>query len=61
MDNKRYVKLTQMGVSSIQTLDRAVEEIHEAFKYALPTDIMEIRFVDMTETEYEALPEFKGY
>ena len=61
VEKKRYVKLTQMGVSSVQTLDLAIEELREAFKYALTTDVLEVRFMDMTEAEYEALPEFKGY
>jgi hypothetical protein len=50
-----------MGVSSVQTLDLAIEEIREAYKYALTTDVLEVRFMDMTDAEYEALPEFKGY
>jgi hypothetical protein len=61
VDKKRYVKLTQMGVSSVQTLDLAIEELREAFANALTTDVLEVRFMDMTEAEYEALPEFKGY
>jgi hypothetical protein len=61
VEKKRYVKLTQKGVSSVQTLDRAIEEIREAFQYALTTDVLEVRFMDLTEAEYEALPEFQGY
>jgi hypothetical protein len=61
VEKKRYMKLTQMGVSSVQTLDLAIEEIREAFKYALTTDVLEVRFMDLTEAEYEALPEFQGY
>ena len=61
VEKRRYVKLTQMGVSSVQSLDLAIEELREAFQYALPTDVLEVRFMDMTEAEYEALPEFKGY
>jgi len=61
VEKKRYVKLTQMGVSSVQTLDLAIEEIREAFQDALTTDVLEVRFMDMTEAEYEALPEFQGY
>ena len=61
MEKKRYVKLTQMGVSTVQPLDLAIEEIREAFQHALTTDVLEIRFVDMTDAEYEALPEFQGY
>jgi hypothetical protein len=49
-----------MGVSSVQSLDLAIEELREAFQYALTTDVLEVRFMDMTEAEYEALPEFKG-
>jgi hypothetical protein len=60
VEKKRYVKLTQMGVSSVQTLDLAIEEIREAFQHALTTDVMEVRFMDLTEAEYEALPEFQG-
>lgn len=59
-EKKRYVKLTSMGVSSIQPFDAAIEELRDAFKYALTTDVMELRFLDMTEAEYQALPEFKG-
>lgn len=58
---KRYVKLAQMGVSSVSTLDQAIEEIKEAYKNALPTDVTEIRFMDLTDAEYEALPEFQGW
>ena len=58
---KRYVKLTQVGVSSVSTLDQAIEEIKEAYKNALPTDVTEIRFMDLTDAEYEALPEFQGW
>jgi hypothetical protein len=50
-----------MGVSSVQTIDLAIEELREAFKHALTTDVLEVRFVDLTEAEYEALPEFQGY
>jgi hypothetical protein len=50
-----------MGVSSVQTIDLAIEEIREAFQYALDTDVLEVRFVDLTADEYEALPEFQGY
>jgi hypothetical protein len=55
---KRYVKLTQMGVSSVQTLDLAIEEIREAYQCAMSTDVLEVAFLDLTEAEYNALPEF---
>jgi len=60
MEKTRYVKLTQMGVSSVLPLDLAIEELREAFQYALTTDVLEVRFMDMTEAEYAALPEFNG-
>ncbi|MFA4986792.1 MAG: hypothetical protein WC712_09430 [Candidatus Brocadiia bacterium] len=61
MKKKRYVKLTQLRVSSIQPLDDAIEEIREAFKNAFTTDVIEIRFLDLSDDEYAALPEFSGY
>lgn len=61
MEKKRYVKLSQMGVCTIQPLDLAIEEIREAFNHALTTDTLEISFVEMTESEYKLLPEFQGY
>jgi hypothetical protein len=61
VEKKRYVKLTHMGVSSVQPLDPAIEELREAFKCAMTTDVLEVQFVEMTEAEYMALPEFPGY
>jgi len=61
VEKKRYVKLTQMGVSCVQTLDLAIEGIREAFEHGLTTDVLEVRFMDMTDAEYEALPEFQGW
>jgi len=61
MDKKRYVKLTQMRISSVQPLDAAILEIREAFEHAMTTDVLEIGFMDLTDAEYEALPEFQGY
>lgn len=61
MEKKRYVKISQMGVSSIVPLEMAIEEIREAYENALASDTLEMRFVDLTEDEYEKLPEFQGY
>ena len=58
---KRYVRLTQMGVSSVQPLEHAILEIREAHEHALTSDVLEVRFMDLTDAEYEALPEFQGY
>lgn len=57
----RYVKITQMGLSCLQTLDESIEMLKEAHKNALPEDVLEVRFVEMTEEEYEGLPEFEGF
>ena len=59
-EKKRYVKLTQMGVTSVQPLEVAMLEIREAFIYALPTDVTTLQFMDLTDEEYAALSEFEG-
>lgn len=57
----RYIKLSQMGVTVTCDLETALDEIRTAHENALLTDDMRVNFIELTETEYEALPEFEGY
>ena len=57
----KYIKSTQMGVSTTLTAQQAKEEIDLLIENALPTDVMEYRVVEMSEEEFEKLPEFQGY
>ena len=57
----RYVKTMQMGVSCIQSLGDALDEVKEAYENAMNRDVIELSFVDMTEEEFSKLPEFNGY
>ena len=50
-----------MGVSTTLTAQQAKEEIDLLIENALPTDVMEYRVVEMSEEEFEKLPEFQGY
>jgi hypothetical protein len=62
-ENKmKYLKTTQMGVSCIQTLADAKEELESFYENAFPgNDTLETAVVEMTEEEFEKLPEFQGY
>jgi hypothetical protein len=57
----RYVKISHMGVSSVMTLMQAREELNELYANALSTDVLELRFVEMSESDFEKLDEFRGY
>jgi hypothetical protein len=50
-----------MGVTVTCDLETALDEIRTAHENALLTDDMRVNFIELTETEYEALPEFEGY
>jgi hypothetical protein len=57
----KYLKTSQMGVSSIQTLKQAQDELAQFLENAMPKDVLETMVVEMSEPEFEALPEFNGY
>jgi hypothetical protein len=57
----KYLKTSQMGVSSIQTLRQAQDELAMFWENAMPKDVLETRVVEMSEEEFEKLPEFQGY
>jgi hypothetical protein len=57
----RYVKISHMGVSSVAPLDDVLSELREMYVTALPTDLIEVSFVEMSEEDFEKLHEFQGY
>ncbi len=58
---RRYVKITNAGVSSLNPMEDAVSLLREAFKTALTTDVFEVQFLDLTDDEYKAYPACRGW
>ena len=58
----KYIKVTQNGgLASIQTLAQAQEDLKLFYENAMPKDQFEYSVVEMSEEEFEKLPEFQGY
>jgi hypothetical protein len=58
----KLIKVTQNGgLASIMSLAEAQEELKEFYENAMPQDQFEYRVVEMSEIEFEKLPEFQGY
>jgi hypothetical protein len=60
-EKKKYVKLTQLGKTVVYDLEQAIEDIKITFQEGSLSDTIEIEFVELSDAEIEALPEFDGY
>jgi hypothetical protein len=60
-EKKKYVKLTQMGKTVIMGIEQAIDEIKTTYHEGTVNDTIEIEFVELSDAEIEALPEFDGY
>jgi hypothetical protein len=49
------------GKCGFDNLDEAIEEIKNLLSEAPPKERITIEILEMTEEEYENLPEFEGY
>ena len=59
---KRRWKVSQMGVScTYKNVDSLIEFIREVNEYGMDNDVFELTIMDMTDEEYEAMPEFEGW
>ena len=59
---KRRWKVSQMGVEcTYKNVDSLIEEIRQFNEYGRDRDAFELVIMDMTDEEYEALPEFEGW
>jgi hypothetical protein len=60
-EKKKYIKLTQMGKTVIMGIEQAIDEIKTTYHEGTVNDTIEIEFVELSDAEIEALPEFDGY
>ena len=60
-DKKRYFRVSRNGDHCTMPLEMALEELRESFKGDEPGDGVTFQVVEMTDTEFNALPEFQGW
>lgn len=61
LEKKKYVQLTQLGKTVVYSIEQAIEDIKITFQEGTINDKIEIEFVELSDAEIQALPEFDGY
>lgn len=64
MEKNKYISLTINGYTCIDYIhhwDHAIDEATEFLANCVVGETLEIKIIEMTQEEFDALPEFEGF